>query len=154
MQFKNSQKIEAPADYVFACVTDFKKFENHSGPTCFSFKRQGRLPVRISTRWDIAVPVRGRVRRFSAELSEYIPPRTLSYKSASLKYDGVMSLTVKPLDDNSCRLDILVVAQSRSFATSLVFNTIRLARRRINKRMNTEMEKFAKRLAAEHKVTL
>ncbi|OUS04469.1 hypothetical protein A9Q96_16140 [Rhodobacterales bacterium 52_120_T64] len=154
MQFKHSQKIDAPADYVFARITDFKKFENHSGPTGFSFKRQGRLPVRISTRWDISVPVRGRARRFSAELSEYIPPRTLSYKSASLKYEGVMSLTVKPLDATSCQLDLHVVAKSRSFATSLVFNSIRLARRRINRRMNTEMTKFAKRLKSEHKASV
>ena len=151
MQFKHSQEIDAPAEYVFARITDFKKFEGHSGPTSFSFKRQGRLPVRIGTRWDISVPVRGRARRFSAELSEYIPPRTLSYKSASLKYEGVMSLTVKPVSDTSCRLELQVVAKSRSFATSLVFNTIRLARRRINKRTNTEMDKFAKRLAKEYR---
>ena len=151
MQFRHSQDIDAPAEYVFARITDFKKFENHSGPTGFSFKRQGRLPVRIGTRWDISVPVRGRVRRFSAELSEYLPPRTLSYKSASLKYEGIMSLTIKPVSDTSCRLELLVVAKSRSFATSLVFNTIRLARRRINKRMNAEMGKFAKRLAKEYR---
>jgi uncharacterized protein YndB with AHSA1/START domain len=151
MQFKHKQEIDAPADYVFARVTDFKKFENHTGPTGFSFKRQGRLPVRIGTRWDISVPVRGRARRFSAELSEYIPPRTLSYKSASLKYEGVMSLTVKPVSDTSCRLEMQVVAKSRSFATSLVFNTIRLARRRINKRTNTEMDKFANRLTKEYR---
>jgi hypothetical protein len=65
-----------------------------------------------------------------------------------------MSLTIKPLDATSCRLDLQVVAKSRSFATSLVFNTIRLARRRINKRMNTEMAKFANRLATEHKASL
>ena len=154
MQFKHTQEIDAPADYIFARITDFKKFENHTGPTGFSFKRQGRLPVRIGTRWDISVPVRGRARRFSAELSEYIPPRTLSYKSASLKYEGVMSLTIKPVNATSCRLDIQVVAKSRSFATSLVFNTIRLARRRINKRMNAEMAKFAKRLSSEYKASL
>ncbi len=151
MQFKYTQEINAPAEYVFARITDFKKFENHSGPTGFSFKRQGRLPVRIGTRWDISVPVRGRTRRFAAELSEYIPPRTLSYKSSSMKYEGVMSLTVKPISATSCQLNMQVVAKSRSFATSLVFNTIRLARRRINKRMKFEMTKFAKRLASDYR---
>ena len=154
MQFKHTQEIDVPAEYAFTRIIDFKKFENHTGPTGFSFKRQGRLPVRIGTRWDISVPVRGRPRRFSAELSEYIPPRTVSYKSASLKYEGVMSLSIKPVSAESCRLEIIVVAKSRSFATSLVFNTIRLARRRINKRMNSEMKKFAKRLGTEHKASL
>ena len=151
MQFKHVQEIDAPADYIFARITDFKKFEGHKGPVGFSFKRQGRLPVRIGTRWDISVPVRGRSRRFAAELSEYIPPRTLSYKSASLKYEGVMSMTIQPVSATSCRLEMRVVAKSRSFATSLVFITIRLARRRINKRLNTEMKKFAKRMAEEYK---
>jgi len=65
-----------------------------------------------------------------------------------------MSLSIKPVSAESCRLEIIVVAKSRSFATSLVFNTIRLARRRINKRMNSEMKKFAKRLGTEHKASL
>ena len=151
MQFKHTQEIGAPAEYVFGRITDFKKFESHKGPTGFNFKRQGRLPVRIGTRWNISVPVRGRTRRFSAELSEYVQPRTLSYKSTSLRYEGVMSLTVRPVSETTCVLDMQVVAKSRSFATSLVFNTIRLARRRINKRVRNEMNKFAKRMAKEHK---
>jgi uncharacterized protein YndB with AHSA1/START domain len=151
MQFKHSEEINAPAEYVFDRITAFKKFESHKGKTGFSFKRQGRLPVRIGTRWDISVPVRGGARRFSAELSEYIPPRTLSYKSASLKYEGVMSMTVRPVSETTCVLNMQVVAKSRSFATTLVFNTIRLARRRINKRVRTEMGKFAKRMAKEYK---
>ena len=151
MQFKHTQEIGAPAEYVFGRITDFKKFESHKGPTGFSFKRQGRLPVRIGTRWNISVPVRGRTRRFSAELSEYVQPRTLSYKSTSLRYEGVMSLTVRPVSETTCVLDMQVVAKSRSFATSLVFNTIRLARRRINKRVRNEMNNFAKRMAKEHK---
>lgn len=151
MQFKHTEVINAPAEYVFARITDFKKFESRKAPTGFSFKRQGRLPVRIGTRWDISVPYRGRTRRFSAELSEYAPPRTLSYKSASLKYEGVMSMTVHNVSETSCKLNILVVAKSRSFATSLVFNAIRLARRRINKRVRNEMSKFSKRMAKEFK---
>lgn len=151
MQFKHTEEIDAPAEYVFARITNFKKFESHKGPEGFHFKRQGRLPVHIGTRWDISVPVRGRNRRFSAELSEYIPPRTLSYKSASLKYEGVMSLTVRPVSETSCRLDMQLVAKSRSFSTSLIFNSIRLARRRINRRVNMQMKKFAKRMASEYK---
>lgn len=154
MQFKHTQEIDAPAEYVFARITNFTKFENHIDKTGFSFKRQGRLPVRIGTRWDISVPVRGRTRRFSAELSEYIPLRTLSYKSASLKYEGVMSITVQSVDATTCTLHMRVVAKSRSFATSLVFNTIRLARRRINKRMNGEMDKFATRMMADYLATI
>mgnify|MGYP002525155074 CR=1 FL=1 len=151
MQFKHTQKIDATAEYVFERISDFRKFESHKGPTGFSFKRQGRLPVRIGTRWDISVSVRGRARRFSAELSEYIPLRTLSYKSASLRYEGVMSLTIRTISATTCELDIQVVAKSRSFATSLVFNAIRLAGRRINRRVRNEMLKFTNRMAKEYK---
>jgi len=151
MQFKHTQEIDAPAEYIFSRITDFNKFENHTGTAGFSFKRQGRLPVRIGTRWDISVPVRGRTRRFSAELSQYIPPRTLSYKSASTKYEGVMSMTVKPVSATKCTLNIQIVAKSHGFASGLVFNTIRLARKRINRRANSELTKFAKRMAKEYK---
>lgn len=154
MQFRHSQPIDASAEYVFARITDFKKFESHTATTGFSFKRQGRLPVRIGTVWDISVPVRGRARRFSAELSQYLPSHTLSYKSTSAKYEGVLSITVKPINETKCTLDIRIVAKSRSFATSMVFNTIRLARPRINKRANAEMNNFAKRIATDYLTTL
>ena len=131
-----------------------KKFENHKSTTGFQFKRQGRLPVRIGTIWDVSVPVRGRRRRFSAELSEYLPPRTLSYKSASPRYDGVMSITVESNSSSQCTLNIRIVAKSRSFATSLVFNTVRLARKRINRRANSEMDQFATRVTKAYLATL
>lgn len=111
MQFKYSQTIDASAEYVFARITDFKKFETQKGPKGFSFKRQGKLPVRIGTRWDISIPVRGRARRFSAELSQYIPPRILSYKSTSNRYEGVLSITIKPRDAARCEINIQVVAK-------------------------------------------
>lgn len=150
MQFKHSQIIDAPVDYVFARATDFQKFESHSGKKGFSFKRQGRQPIRIGTRWNITVPFRGRKRRFSAELSEMAPPRTVSYKSTSNKYSAALSLSFTPIGAGMCKMDMLVVAQSRSFTTSLVFNSIRLARRRINKRIAKTMDEFAKRIAEDY----
>ena len=151
MQFKNQQEIGAPAAFVFARITDFKRFEGHTSDSRFSFKRQSERPIHIGTRWDIWVLVRGRKRKFVAELSEMVPPRTVSYKSSSSKYEGVYSLTVVALGPEKCRLDMLLVVKPRNFATALVFNTIRLARRRINKRLRVETAKFADRLAAEYR---
>lgn len=150
MQFKHSQVIDAPVDYVFARATDFQKFESHSGKKGISFKRQGRSPIRIGTRWSITVPLRGRNRRFTAQLSEMVPPRTLSYKSTSSKYSAALSLNFTPIGAGMCRMDMLVAAQSRSFATSMVFNSIRLARRRINKRVVIAMEEFAEQIAEDY----
>lgn len=150
MQFKHSQVIDVPVDYVFTRATDFQKFESYSGTKGFSFKRQGRQPIRIGTRWDITVPFRGRKRRFTAELSEMVPPRTISYKSTSNKYSAALSLTFTPLGTGTCQMDMLVVAQSRSFATSMVFNSIRLARRRINRRIAKTMNGFAERIAEDY----
>ena len=65
-----------------------------------------------------------------------------------------MSMTVRPVSETTCKLDMQVVAKSRSFATTLAFNTIRLARRHINKRVRDEMGKFAKRIAKDYKSTL
>lgn len=150
MQFKHSQIIDAPVDYVFARATDFKRFEAQSGTKGFKFARHEKSPIRIGTRWHITVPFRGRGRKFSAELSEMIPPRTISYKSTSNKYSAALSLKFTPVGAGKCQLNMLVVAQSRSFTTSLVFNSIRLARRRINKRVTTTMEEFAVRISEDY----
>ena len=151
MQFKNHQEIDAPAAFVFARITDFNRFEGHTTDSRFSFKRQSSRPIHIGTRWDIWVLVRGKKRKFTAELSEMVPPRTVSYKSSNSKYEGAYSLTVVALSAEKCRLDMLLVAKSRSFATALVFNSVRLARRRINKRLRVETERFADRLAEEYR---
>ncbi len=150
MQFKHSQEIDAPVDYVFTRATDFKAFEKYQDIKGFSFSRQGKHPIRIGTRWNIAVPFRGRRRKFQAELSELIPPRTVSYKSVSNKYTAALSLTFTPISATKSRMDMLVVAQSRGFATTLVFNSIRIARRRVNKRIRKAMQKVADQLAADY----
>lgn len=150
MQFKHTQIVDAPVDFVFARATDFKRFEHHTGTKGFSFKRRVSQPIRIGTRWNISVQFRGRKRKFPAELSELIPPRTVSYKSVSDRYSAALSLTFTPISASKSRIDMLMVAQSRSFATSLVFNSIRLARRRINKRINKSMQELANKMAADY----
>ncbi len=62
-----------------------------------------------------------------------------------------MSLSVIADGENTCRLEIQLIAKSRGFATGLVFNTIRLARRRINKRLRAEMNVLAKRMTIEYR---
>lgn len=150
MQFKHSQEIDAPVEYVFKRATDFKAFEHYTGTKGFSFVRRKPQPIRIGTQWNITFPFRGRSRKFRAELSELIPPRTVSYTSVSKKYTAALSLTFTPISANKSRMDMLMVAQSRSFGTSLVFNSIRLARRRINRRITKGMQGLADRLALEY----
>lgn len=150
MQFRHTQEINAPVDYVFKRATNFSRFENTPVKEGVSFKRRDRHPVRIGTQWRVSVPIRGRVRRFNVELSEMVPPRTISYRSVSLSYQAALSLTFTPTSAESCRLDMILVAQSRSFSTSMVFNTIRLARKRINRRIRERMERLADRLEEDY----
>ncbi len=150
MQFKHAQTINAPVEYVFARATDFAKFEEQSDKESLSFKRIGRSPVRIGTRWDISVPYRGRKRKFTAELSQFIAPRIVSYISGNRKYQAALSLTFTPEGENSCRMEMLLVAHSRSFSTGLVFNTIRLARKRINKGIRARMQAVAERIELDY----
>lgn len=62
-----------------------------------------------------------------------------------------MSLSVIADGESTCRLEMQLIAKSRWFATGLVFNTIRLARRRINKRLRTDLNAFAKRMTIEYR---
>ncbi len=150
MQFKHSQLINAPAEYVFQRITNFEAFESYSGTKGFSFQRRDNKSVRIGTQWNISFVLRGRTRRFRAALSELIPPRTVSYSSTSPKYSAAMSLTVTPVSPRSSTLDMLLVAQPRSFSATLVFNSFRLGRRRVNKRISKYMQDVADRLAADY----
>ncbi len=150
MQFRHSQTINAPVEYVFARATDFAKFEAQSGRDSMLFKRIGRSPVRIGTRWDISVPYRGRKRKFTAELSQFIAPRIVSYTSGNRKYQAALSLTFAPEGEDRCRMEMLLVARSRSFSTGLVFNTIRLARKRVNKGIRTRMQNIAERIELDY----
>lgn len=150
MQFKHTQDFKAPVDYVFSRLTDYTRFEGQSGKNDLSFKRLGRSPVRIGTRWDISVPYKGRHRKFNAELSQLIAPRVVSYRSTSQKYQAALSLTFTPISAGTCRMDMLLVAQSRSFSTGMVFKTLRLARSRINRNIRKRMGNIATRIAGDY----
>lgn len=154
MQFKEEHVINVPAAYLFKRLTNFTKFENTKDDARFSFKRQGKQAIHIGTRWDISVNVKGSNRRFVGELSEMIPPRTVSYKSVNRSFNAVLSISVISLAPEKCRVEMTVVAKSRGFASGLVFNTIRLARRRINKRIKAEFSASAARLTEEYRASL
>jgi len=151
MQFKHVQEINAPIDYVFARMTDFTGFEQRSGRGEFSFSRVGRSPVQIGTKWNVCIPVRGRKRKFPAELSEYVAPSVVSYRSKSRTYNAVLSISFTPLSASICNMEMQIVAQSRSFATGMIFNTLRLARKRINKSVRDRMQVIADKIADDYR---
>lgn len=150
MQFKHDQIINAPVDYVFARATNFAHFEKQSSTLGYSFNRHGRSPIGVGTRWNIEVPYRGRRRKFLAELSELVPPRTVSFRSNSLKYQAALSLKFTPVAAGKCRMEMLTVAQARSLGAKLAFKGIRLGRKGINRRINKQMQQLADRLAADY----
>ncbi len=150
MQFKHKQIIDTPVDYAFTRASDFARFEKQSSDKGFGFKRHGHAKIEIGTQWNITLPFRGRRRKFMAELCEFIPPRVISYKSTSMKYQAALSLTFTPISAQKCRMDMLMVAQARSLGARMLFGSIRLARRRINKRLRREMQEMADRLANDY----
>lgn len=150
MQFRHEQIIETPVNFAFDRITDFERFEALSTKKGFSFKRHGRGAIRIGTKWNVAIPYKGRMRRTSIELSELDRANTVSMRSNSMKYQGALSLSFTPVNARQCQVEMLFVAQARSLGAKLAFNGIRLARRRINKRIRTQMQEMADRLEYDY----
>ncbi len=150
MQIKHVQNFDVPVEYLFRRATDFERFESKTDTTDFSFGRVGRSPVGIGTRWNISVPYKGRTRKCTAELSQFVAPRIVSYRSTTRNYHAALSMTFTPVTETTSRLEFQLVAQSRSFATGLFFNTIRIARKRINRAIQKRMQQTADRIAADY----
>lgn len=144
MKLSTREDIEAPAEAVFAAVSDFAAFERAA-------LRRGAEVVRTDLSaepgpgmtWSVRFRARGRMRRIVCTLDHFDPPNALVCKIDGHGFSGTMTANLVALSRARTRLAVQLEILPRTIAARLLIQTARLTRGAHVRRFEERVQKFA-----------
>lgn len=152
MEFSAREDIEAPIEYVFDQVTDFKTFERSIMRRGGDVERLdgGDAPV-VGTKWDVKFRLRGKERAVKAEISQVDAPNGLTIDVTSRNADGSMVVELVALSRARTRMIVTAQASAKTIPAKLFFQSLRLARTKTDNRFKSLVTGFAEDAEARYK---
>lgn len=152
MKFQIKQDIEAPIDFVFEQMTDFRSFERAA-------MRRGAEVQRVSngdggalgTAWDARFQMRGKEREVQIEITDYESPNKLVVSSRAPSMGGDMVVELMALSRNRTRVDTNVHLAPKNLTAKLLVQSLKLARKNVSQRLNERMAAYAVEVEARFK---
>lgn len=149
MKFVATEDISAPLDHVWACVTDFDRFEDMAAKRAQRLERQPRGPVVQGTIWTARATISGKKRDVRIEVTELAANKVLRAEGGT---DG-MAVHIEALlearANGVTRLTVVTEAKARTLAARLLLQSAKLARGTLTKRYKKRVADFAVRVEGE-----
>lgn len=149
MELTAREDIEAPIDYVFTQVTDFPSFERSIMRRGADVERlQGGEGAVVGTKWQVKFVMRGKERKVNAILSEVDAPNGLTLDLRSPSADGSIVIELVALSRARTRLNVTMQAAAKTIPAKLLFQSLRFAQGRTDKRYRAIVATFAEDVEA------
>lgn len=147
MQFSSKEDIEAPIETVFEMLSEFETFERMAIRRGIEIQRSGDLkPPKVGMAWDANFVARGKKRDVHIELVEFSPPNAMSFESTSQGLTGRANVELVALSPRRTRMAIKVELKPTTLSARLLVQSMRLAKKNLNKRFRLRVANFAKDL--------
>lgn len=144
MKFSTREDVEAPADVVFAAVSDFAAFERAAIRRGAEVARTDLAgDVAAGMTWSVRFPLRGKMRRVVCTLDSYDPPNGLGCRMDGSGFDGQMTFAVVALARTRTRLAVQMEIRPQTIAARLMIQAARLNRAAHTRRFAERVQKFA-----------
>ena len=151
MQCSSKEDIEAPIDAVFAMLSEFETFERRAIRRGAEVQRSGDLrPPRVGMSWDARFVLRGKTRDLHIELTEYQPPNGMKFTASSPNLQGGFAIELMALSPRRTRVSIKVTVDPKTLAARLLLQSLRLAKKNLNKRFKLRFANFIKDMEERH----
>ncbi|MEM7732495.1 MAG: SRPBCC family protein [Pseudomonadota bacterium] len=152
MKFQIKHDIEAPIDFVFEQMTDFKSFERAA-------MRRGAEVQRINqghdgglgAAWDASFKMRGKEREVQIEVTEIDAPNRLTVSSRAPSMGGDMVVELISLSRNRTRVDTSIQLAPKNLTSKLLVQSLKLARKNVSQRLNERLASYAVEVETRYK---
>ena len=148
MKFVATEDIRAPADRVWAAVSDIDRFEVMLAARAQRLERRPPGPAAPGTRWEGRAKVRGRARDVSAELVDLQAPERMAFEGGTEGMRVTVEAAVAARGPDLTRLTVTTEARAQTLAARLLLQSAKLARATLAKRYKQRVSDFAARLEA------
>ena len=154
MQFQIKQDIEAPIDFVFEQMTDFKSFERAAMRRGAEVQRVNEGDSHgVGVAWDARFQLRGKPRDVQIEITEFERPNRLIVSSRAPSMGGDMVVELISLSRNRTRVDTKVKLAPKNLTAKLLVQSLKLARKNVSQRLNDRLAAYAVEVEARYKKT-
>lgn len=160
MQFSSRTDIAAPIEAVYAALVDFDGWEAAARTKGATLSRQGALEsglaetnsaesgllesdaVEAGVVWDLAFPFRGKAREGQLTLTELLPGKALTFTGEGKSVGGEVRLELTALSPTRTRLFVQSDLRAKSLGARLFLQSLRLAKARVQAKLNKRLAQF------------
>ncbi|MEL6595343.1 MAG: SRPBCC family protein [Pseudomonadota bacterium] len=151
MQFKASEDIEAPIEFVFQQVSDFERFERTALRRGADIVRTDALKVPgVGMSWQGRFVFRGKTREMRGTLTEYDPPNRQRFDARVGGLEVVFTIDLVALSRRRTRLLVASTLKPHNIPSRLLYQSLKLVKANMTKRMNTRLAEYAEELEDRH----
>lgn len=152
MHLSSRTDVSASQEFVYKHLTDFEYWERAA-------LRRGAEVTRLDTLaapgvgmgWRMKFTFRGKERKLTVKLREAEPINKLTYGAKGKLVDATIGLEIFALSPKRTRLVIHLEVQPLTLAARLFLQSLKLAKGRVQKRLNDRMGQLAKDIEAAEK---
>ncbi len=151
MKFSTREDIAAPADHVFAYISDFSTFERQALRRGADVSRIDSGPYKPGSGWDIAFKYRGRDRRMRTMLDRLDAPQVIQLSSVASGIEGATEIELVSLSPTRTRMAVSIDLTANSLAARLLLQSLKLAKSSLTARFKKRIGAFAQTVEDAYK---
>lgn len=151
MILEQKQDIDAPAEFVFAKLSDFDGITRQALRRGIQVKRLDSLPEPgPGMSWQTKFEMRGRPREMQIMLRRFEAPNLMRAQSEMPGMDSEVTFELIELSRQRTRLHASIKLKPSSLTARLLVQSLKLARGKLNRRMRKRMGEFAAETGDEY----
>lgn len=151
MEFSSKVDVDAPAEYIFECLSDFQSFEKAALRRGADVQRVDSLEtLGVGATWDVAFNFRGKKRDISVKMTEYLKPELACYEAKGQGIEAIMRIELVPMSKSRTRMTTSVTMTAKTMPARLLLQSAKLAKGQVTKRFDWMMDDFGRQLSQRY----
>jgi len=146
MKLSTREDIEAPIDYVYDHVTDFKALERRAIRQGAQVTRRSEGPITAGATWDINFEFRGRPRQVTTQLTVLDPSNSVYFDSSSDGIAAVTEVNLVALSQTRTRVMVSFDLRAKTFTARVLLQSLKLAKAKMTARFAARVKDYAENI--------
>jgi uncharacterized protein YndB with AHSA1/START domain len=154
MKIVSRHDIEAPPGFVFQALTDFDSWERSAMRRGAEVSRTDKLTtVSPGLSWLVRFRFRGKDRKIAVKLTALDVPVRVSFAMSGKLFEATSHVDLMELGAKRTRLVAVSEAKPKTLAARLILQSLRLARARVQRRVDKRIGTIAQEIEDRYRQT-
>jgi uncharacterized protein YndB with AHSA1/START domain len=154
MKIVSRHDIEAPPAFVFQALTDFDSWERSAMRRGAEVSRTDKLTtISPGLAWLVRFRFRGKDRKITVRLTALDVPVRLSFAMAGNLFEATSHVDLMELGPKRTRMVVVSEAKPKTLAARLILQSLRLARARVQRRVDKRIGTIAQEIEDRYRQT-